>query len=291
VYGNQSNRHLITKHTAMTNKEILNADLLDIIFEKRNKDYGAYAIRRGYNHRLLTAMGAALSVILLFVLINSMDKKDISTVPLTRNENIVEITEVKILNEKPKEPDKPKEIVKPVQKTATIAFISKIVITPDNKVKNKVPDLAKTEGKKISDTTQTGTADKGIPQLNVKPVDTINKTGNGNGLSKTQPEFTAKEKDPEFPGGPDALKRFLAQNLSAPSDLEEGEKKTVHIRFKVDKDGSVNTFEIITSGGNEFDNEVVRVCKKMPRWIPAIQNGIHVPVSYVLPVIFIGVEQ
>jgi protein TonB len=59
----------------------------------------------------------------------------------------------------------------------------------------------------------------------------------------------------------------------------------------VDKDGSVNTFEIVTSGGREFDNEVVRVCKKMPRWIPALQNGINVPVSYVLPVTFIGVEQ
>jgi len=89
----------------------------------------------------------------------------------------------------------------------------------------------------------------------------------------------------------ESLKRFLAKNLCTPSDLEDGEKKTVHIRFKVDKDGAVNEFEIITSGGNEFDNEVVRVCKKMPRWIPALQNGINVPVSYVLPVTFIGVEQ
>ena len=271
----------------MTNKEILKADLLDIIFEKRNKDYGAYAIRRGYNHRLLTAMGTALSVILLFVLINTFGKKNVSSAPLSRNERIVEITEVKMFKEKPKEPEKPKEAIKPVEKTATQKFTSEIKIKPDNLVKETLPTVDDLTNKVISDKTQVGKIDDGIPKLIEKPVE----TGNNTGPSQTQPEFIANEREPEFPGGPEAFKKFLAKNLSTPSDLEDGEKKTVHIRFKVDKDGSVNTFEIITSGGNEFDNEVVRVCKKMPRWIPALQNGIHVPVSYVLPVTFIGVEQ
>jgi protein TonB len=100
-----------------------------------------------------------------------------------------------------------------------------------------------------------------------------------------------QEKDPEFPGGAEALKKFLGRYLATPAQLEDGEKKVVKIKFKVDKDGSVNTFEIVSSGGFEFDNEVVRVCKKMPRWIPAIQNGINVPVNYVLPVTFIGVGE
>ena len=52
-----------------------------------------------------------------------------------------------------------------------------------------------------------------------------------------------------------------------------------------------NKFEIVTSGGLKFDNEVVRVVKKMPKWIPALQNGINVPVNYLLPVTFIGVEE
>jgi periplasmic protein TonB len=83
----------------------------------------------------------------------------------------------------------------------------------------------------------------------------------------------------------------LGKNLSTPDALEAGERKVVQIKFKVDKDGSVTSFEIVTSGGGEFDREVVRVCKKMPRWTPAIQNGINVPVSYVLPVTFIGLEE
>lgn len=64
--------HLIIKHTAMTNKEILQASLLDIVFDKRNKAYGAYALRKGYNARLLTALAAGMSVILLFIFINGM---------------------------------------------------------------------------------------------------------------------------------------------------------------------------------------------------------------------------
>ena len=101
----------------------------------------------------------------------------------------------------------------------------------------------------------------------------------------------ADERDPAFPGGQEALKQFISHNLNTPGILEDGERKVVQIRFKVDKDGTVNTFEIVTSGGGEFDREVVRVCKKMPRWIPAVQNGINVSVNYVLPVTFIGSEE
>lgn len=275
----------------MTNNEILKADLLDIIFEKRNKDYGAYAIRRSYNHRLLTAMGAALSVFLLFIFINAFGKKDVASAPINRDQHILEITEVKLFKEQPKEPEKPIAAKKTVEKIASEKFVSKIEIKPDDKVKEILPDVTSLGNKVISDKTQEGKIDDGIPREKEKPAETGNGTTTTTVVTETQPDFHANEREPEFPGGPEGLKRFLAKNLSTPSDLEDGEKKTVHIRFKVDKDGAVNTFEIITSGGNEFDNEVVRVCKKMPRWTPALQNGINVPVSYVLPVTFIGVEQ
>ena len=68
-------------------------------------------------------------------------------------------------------------------------------------------------------------------------------------------------------------------------------KRVLKIKFKIDTDGSINTLEIVTSGGLKFDNEVVRVMKKMPKWVPALQNGINVPVNYMLPVTFIGVEE
>lgn len=273
----------------MTNNEILKADLLDIVFEKRNKDYGAYALRRGYNNRLLTAMGAALSIVLLFLYLNLSGKKNISPAPLNRIDNEMKITEVILPAEKQKEPEKPKETIKPVEKIASVKYVSKIEIKPDIEVKETLTDIANLDGKTISDKTQDGKKDDGKPIEKENPVETGD--GNTKVITQTQNNFIVDERNPEFPGGSEALKKFLARNLNTPSDLEDGEKKIVRIRFKVDKDGSVNTFEIITSGGNEFDNEVVRVCKKMPHWIPAHQNGINVPVSYVLPLTFIGVEQ
>lgn len=279
-------RILLANHTAMTREKILQSDILDILFENRNKDYGAYALRRGYNQRLLISIGSAMSAFFLFVLISATGKKNSYSAPVSRHEQIVEIREIKL--EKPKDPEKPKEQLKPVQKIATQKFVSKIEIKPDDKVKEKMPDIISLDSSVISDKTVKGKVDDGIPKKIEEPV----ATGNSNtGRTETEKEFKPQEKEPEFPGGPEALKRFLANNLLAPGDLDEGEKKVVKIRFRVDKDGTVNTFEIVTSGGNEYDREVVRVCKKMPRWVPALQNGVNVPVSYVLPVTFIGVEQ
>jgi len=86
------------------------------------------------------------------------------------------------------------------------------------------------------------------------------------------------------------LKKFLARNLVSPDNLDRGDLKTVRVRFIVDKDGSVSSLEILNSGGDDFDDEVVRVCRRMPKWIPALQNGMNVPVSYILPVTFMGSE-
>jgi len=272
----------------MTNKEILQANLLNIIFENRNKEYGAYVLRKGYNKRMLTALGAGMSVILLLILINGFSK----------NENLVSdsagVREGIIIKSYllPKEPVQPKEkdVVKqkPVIKTASRKYISNIKIVKE--VKSAMAAMNDMDGKNIDDVDLDGKKTDGSAQLPIepefKPV--------VNDIVPAEPktrEFIIQERDPEFPGGPAALKMFLSKYLGIPGSLEAGDKKIVKIRFKVDKDGSVNSFEIASSGGKDFDNEVIRVCNKMPRWMPAIQNGINVPVSYVLPVTFIGVEE
>ena len=277
----------------MTNKEILQSDLLDIIFEKRNKVYGAYAIRKGYNNRMLTALGAGMSVILLLIFINGLSNKDASTLTIPQDKNEILVREIEIIKDKPKEPEQPKKVVKqkPVEpKVAAVKFTTPPEIKADDKVKNKMVAITDMDDKKISDKFIDGIKDNGTVQLPEMPV-TVPVNGNGTVTASVQPEFVIQEKDPEFPGGTEALKRFLGKNLSTPDELEAGERKVVQIKFKVDKDGSVASFEIVTSGGGEFDREVVRVCKKMPRWTPAIQNGINVSVSYVLPVIFIGLDE
>jgi periplasmic protein TonB len=189
--------------------------------------------------------------------------------------------------EKPVEPVKPKEArpQKPVEKTATVKYVSNIKI--EKEVKETMVAVDDLDGKAIGDKQQDGKVADGT----VLPDPEPEVSGNGAGeAAPVQPDFNAVEKGPEFPGGAIALKKFLSRNLVSPDNLERGELKTVRVRFKVDKDGSVSSLEILNSAGDDFDDEVVRVCRRMPKWIPALQNGVHVPVSYVLPVTFMGSE-
>jgi TonB family protein len=96
--------------------------------------------------------------------------------------------------------------------------------------------------------------------------------------------------DAQFPGGIESFRKFLTKNLVTPDDLQTDEKKTVLVRFKVDVDGSISNAQILKSGGEKYDTEVLRVLNKMPKWVPATQNGVKVATWFTQPVSFIGVE-
>lgn len=268
----------------MTNKEILHANLLDIVFDNRNKEYGAYALRRGYNKRMLLSLGAGLSVILFFIFFSmiSGDNGAASNSPFTKLGHTVTVEMIP--------PEQPKEQPKPVQpkaeKLATVKY-NTMKVVPDEQAPEQVTTQSALDGKQISGETSAGKETDGTVFIS-EPVD---KPGTGDVQAKPEPVFAPSYSNPEYPGGQEALSRFLSQNLATPGDLEPGEKKMVKIRFSVDKDGAVTGFEIDQTGGAEYDREVIRVCKKMRRWKPARQNGVAVAVSYVLPVTFIGLEQ
>ncbi len=270
----------------MANTIILQMSFDDIIFENRNKQYGAYALRNGYANRMLLALGSGMTVILLgaFVFMNSeLPEK---SQPLPEKEAML-VRTIELPKDKPAEPVKPKvaKAAKPLEKTAAVKYTSTIKIEKDVKQETvAIEDLA---GKAIGTDNQEGKTADGT----VTPEPGTVATGSGNGQSEqVLADFTAVERGPEFPGGAIALKKFLARNLSSPDNLEQGELKTVRVRFRIDKDGTVTSLEIVASGGEDFDDEVVRVCRKMPKWIPALQNGVNVPVSYILPVTFMGSE-
>ena len=88
----------------------------------------------------------------------------------------------------------------------------------------------------------------------------------------------------------DALRKFLERNLKTPQDLEEGQHVIVKIRFIVGYDGTLKGFETMQDGGTAFNNEVVRVLKKMPQWIPGKTNGENVSVYFTIPVNFQSME-
>ncbi len=99
--------------------------------------------------------------------------------------------------------------------------------------------------------------------------------------------FTTVEQAPEFPGGNDALKQYLAKKIRYPkSAYQKDIEGKVVVRFIVEPDGSISDPEIINSLDPDCDKETLRVIGKMPRWHPGRQNGAFVAAYYVLPVSF-----
>jgi periplasmic protein TonB len=91
---------------------------------------------------------------------------------------------------------------------------------------------------------------------------------------------------PEYPGGLKALLLFLKKNIQSPEEVEQGDEVAVKIKFVVNYNGKLDGFDVIQSGGSAFDNEVLRVLKKMPMWIPGKSHGENVSVYYIVPVRF-----
>ncbi len=108
------------------------------------------------------------------------------------------------------------------------------------------------------------------------------------------PEQTAQQEkqgpdvEPQFPGGVEALRQYLADNIKYPEKAKkDGVQGKVFVRFTIDADGSIYNVEVARGIGSGCDEEAVRVVKTMPKWSPAIDDGKPVAVSYVIPIIFL----
>jgi protein TonB len=270
----------------MTNKEILQASLLDIIFENRNKEYGAYALRNDYEKRLVKALGIGLSIALLFILINFLRFNDTSTNSGDRKDEY-NLSVINLDPDKPKEPELPKTIEKP--RPGQIANVAPTIVE-DPKANNKTPEQDEINKGEVSTITTGGTSDG-----NSNPVSLTTPNNGGNGEVKNpEPEKPAPkiiQRVPQYPGGLEALTEFMRRNLVTPEEIEIGMKKIVRVRFMVGADGSITDVTILESPGKIYDKEVTRVIRKMPRWEPAIQNDINVATSFILPVTFISEEE
>jgi protein TonB len=266
----------------MTGKEILMSDALDILFDNRNKSYGAYLLRKNYNQRLTLALGLALSTPFLLFLFAGTDKNQHT---MHHAPSVVVVRDVVL----PKDPVLPKKpalpqpaIAKPAM--ATRAFVDRIKFVPDDRKLTQTIPLQSAMNDAIPATV---TAPGTLPGTGI-----YTPSAQGPTISKPEPPAAAPlQRDPEFPGGRDAWTRFLKDNLRSPGILMEGEKVTVLIKFQVATDGAVTGFEVLQSGGREFDREVIRVLKRMPKWKPAIRNDQPVAWFYTQPVTFMALAE
>jgi protein TonB len=277
----------IIKTTTMRSENILKTDLLDLLFENRNKKYGAYELRKNYQKRLMKAVFVGLVFAGGFTAMVLMVKKEKKfIVPDIEVGGIFDMTPPP-----PPEPPKPKPktaIVKaPATQTKpapTQQWTEPVIVDnlPISKLPNNLDDVA------IGGTTKRGAPDG--PHVLVPDPIITDRNGDPKPVAARpvdrETPLEAAEVMPAYPGGMAALRKFLEKNLNSPEDLEEGNTVTVRVKFIVGYDGKLKGFEILQDGGASFNKEVIRVLKKMPEWIPGRANGENVSVYYTIPVKF-----
>ena len=269
----------------METNKILDADILDLLFEGRNKEYGAYDLRRHYNGRLGRAIAVTSGLVVVlcsFTLVKGHGKAAAVAPAVT---DVV----MEAVPDKTPPPVVPKPVVPRVQPVATIRFVTTHIV-PDNEVKpnETQPENKDLDNVKISTATKDGALDDGVaPGPASEGVD--------KGIvSKPKPDagddavVLHVEIESQYPGGLPAWSRFLNKNLRYPDEAQQTDVSgTVLVQFIVDKDGNVSDVEAVsgpTTGG--LREEAVRVIKKSGKWIPALQNGRSVKSYKRQPVVF-----
>lgn len=279
-----------TKIVVMKPESILQSDLLDILFYNRNKDYGAYSLRKQYNSRLAKAIAFTFGLVIMLSLswyIQIHYFKSHHSSAMGQPVKDVYLNKVEEMK-KSAQPEAKKAVAKKVAQIANTT----IKIVSDDKVDKPIAAIVDMDNKEISTITADGIPDDGSAVARAAEEDkngAVIEPKNEETVAETRPLVNA-EVMPEFPGGSEAFKKFMLRNLREPDDLQEGEKVVVVVKFIVEADGTIVHAEILKSGG-KYDDEVLKVVKKMPHWKPGMQNGKLVPVYFSLPVTFTGAAE
>jgi periplasmic protein TonB len=249
--------------------KILKADILEIIFDRRNKEYGAFDLRNTYNSRLRNALLGTTSIcILLYLGLLLSNIQTSNSKPVVELQGVVQLEEVHQAKDE-SSPSLPK--VKPPK--IEMSKYTPLIIVKDEEVKkeDKPPEVEKLLGTKISNVNQSGFKDEGIispPASDNHGVVEAPKDKVDDGRT-----FTKVEIESSYAGGEAAWVRYLSKNLHYPDDAANtGVQGDVVVQFIVDKEGNVSDVEAV-SGPDQLRDEAVRVIKKSGKWTPAVQNG------------------
>jgi len=246
----------------------------EIVFANRNKDYGAYVIRKLYDKRVIRAfiisIVGVVFLISLPLIIDAITGK-MDDMKKASQEVVVDLTAPPPVD--PAEPPPPPPPPPPPVRE-TIKFVPPVVV--DKPVEEEAPPpQEKLEEVAAGVETQEGTGEEIAPPPEVVADPDAGKI------------FTVVEEMPQFPGGGEAaLLKYLQTNIKyPPMARENGIEGTVYVTFVVDKDGKVKEPKLLR-GVTGLDDEALRVISKMPDWKPGKQNGRTVAVQYNLPVRF-----
>lgn len=247
----------------------------DIVFEKRNKEYGAYINRKNYSRYVLIALGVTVVVLILILAapaIAELLKSNRGPEEQKLKEMTVSLDQPPPITPQPPPPDV--RIPPPVK--TVIKFLPPKVTEKEVVEEEPMPTI-----EEIKENETGAVAVEGTDIVFDEPAPVMAEENEDDKV------FMAVEQQAEFPGGMAAMYKFLNKNQKYPASARRmGVEGKVFVKFIVDKEGAISNIEIMKGINADLDKEAIRLIKLMPPWKPGKQNGRSVKSQFVLPINF-----
>ena len=286
---------------AKRNVDLTSQEWRDLVFADKNKDFGAYELRKQSDKRHnMAVLFTIVGLIVVFILILAYSKYSdyrAEQEQLALQEQREKMAAAELLQQDQEEPEpepEPEEqkmeieIPEVPEEVLATVQVTQIAIVDADKVQNEVMDMQEQK----EDNTARGV----VNQEGSDDVDKFEAVKEQVIVKEPEPEpvkpkedeiFVAVEQQAEFPGGQAALMKWLSTNIRYPEAAAQNDiQGRVVVKFVVEKDGSIGKAEIVRGVDKDLDREALRVVQKMPKWQPGKNNGVAVRSYFNLPVTF-----
>lgn len=250
--------------------EKIKTDIDEIVFEKRNQDYGAYYLRKKYNRYVTRALTISVLALLMATIIPFILFKQARSI----NDNKDVSVEFTDMNKPPEDAPPPPPPPPPPEALEQKVKFTAPVVTSDT--------VEDTGALNQDDLNQQSTTTAVTEETDIVVEETVNEV-----IEQQAPILTIVELMPSYDGGETAMYEWLGNNIKYPQVAKEtGITGTVIVTFVVEKDGSITGVQVLKDIGGGCGEEAVRVVKNMPKWKAGKQNGVPVRVQFNLPIRF-----
>lgn len=266
----------------------LSSNRNEIVFEDRNKTYGAYDLRKRYNSFIIKAFFLGVGLISLGIAapwIASTLKKAMPKEEVT----VLDYTELPPPPSVEKPPPPPKVKTPPPPPIKQIKFIPPVITKAPDRIEEVEQALEKPEpviNNNPGPTEVSQPVDPGPMEVK-QPDPEPPKVVEPEPPKEDNKVYDFVQVKAEFPGGASKMNEFIKGNLKYPRiPLENGIEGKTTVGFVVMKDGSISDVKVLKGFNDQCDQEAVRIVKSMPKWKPGNQNGNNVNSTFVLPIVF-----
>ncbi len=246
----------------------------DIVFENRNKDYGAYLNRKSYSKTVVVATSMTV-LVMVFVLAFPMLKDLFRSNDVAEDDGKLKQMTVNLDQPPPISPNQPPppDIRIPPPIKTVIKFLPPKVTDKEVVEEEEMPTIEEIKQNETGTESVEGTGEVIFEEPVEEVKEDVNKV------------FLVVEQPPEFEGGIEAMYKFIYKNVKYPASARRmNVEGSVYVGFVVDADGKISEASVIKGISADCDKEALRVVQLMPKWRPGKQSGRAVRVKYVLPI-------